>query len=89
MFTQFKEISKLSNIIDCVLGMLSWKGKNYFVGDVYVKLDCIQGVKDVLQMLDHAQTLTQMHRCSGVILMGGFNARHQLWNDVCINSYGK
>ena len=69
--------------------MLSWNGKNYFVGNVYVKLDCLQGVKDMLQMLDHTQTLSQIHRCSGVILMGDFNARHQLWNDNCINSYGK
>ena len=89
IFTQFKEISKLSNTIDSVWGMLSWNGKNYFVGNVYVKLDCLQGVKDMLQMLVHAQTLSQIHRCSGVILMGDFNARHQLWNDNCINSHGK
>ena len=89
MFTQFKEISKLPNIIDSVWGMLSWNGRNYFVGNVYVKLDCIQGVQDVLQMLDQAQALSQMHRRSRVILMGDFNARHQLWNDTCINSYGK
>ena len=90
MFTQFREISELSKIIDSVWGMLSWNGKkNYFVGNFYVKLDCMQGIKDVLHMLDHAQTLSQMHRCSGVILMGDFNARHQLWNDTCINSYGK
>ena len=70
MFTQFKKISKLSNIIDSVWGILSWNGKNYFVGNVYVKLDCIQGVKDVLQILNQAQALSQMHQCSGVILMG-------------------
>ena len=88
MFTQCKEISKLSNIIDSVLGILSWNGKNYFVGNVYVKLDCIQGIKDVLQMLNQAQALSQMYQCSGFILVGDFNTCHKLWNDTCINSYG-
>ena len=89
MFTQLTELSLLSSIIDSVWGMLSWNGKNYIIGNIYLKLDCIQGVKDMLRMLDHAQTLNKLHKCCGIILMGDLNARHQLWNDTTINNYGK
>ena len=89
MFTQFTEISLMSKNIDTVWGMLSWKGKRYMIGNVYLKLDYIAGVKEFLSMLDKAYELGSRHKCSGVIAMGDFNARHIIWNDSTINKYGK
>ena len=89
MFTQLPELSKMSSGIDSVWGMLSWNGKRYIIGNVYLKLDYLSGVKDFLKMLDCAHNLSRHHRCAGVIAMGDFNARHYIWNDNVVNKYGK
>jgi hypothetical protein len=83
MFTQLTEIS------NTVWGLLSWNGKKYLVGNVYLKLEYISGVKEFLSMLDRANDLSRYHRCAGVIAMGDFNARHVIWNDTVVNKYGK
>ena len=89
MFTQFSEISLMSKNIDTVWGMLSWGGKRYIIGNVYLKLDYISGVKEFISMLEKAYELSNKHRCAGVITMGDFNARHIIWNDSVVNKYGK
>ena len=89
MFTQFSEISLMSRNIDTVWGMLSWCGKRYIIGNVYLKQEYISGVKEFISMLDKAYELSNKHKCSGVIAMGDFNARHMIWNDTVINKYGK
>ena len=89
MFTQLSVISELSRNIDSVWGMLSWNGKRYIVGNVYLKLEYLSGVKEMMNMLDKAQELSKHHRCAGVIAMGDFNARHFIWNDTVVNKYGK
>ena len=89
MFTQFSEISLMSRNIDTVWGMLSWSGKRYIIGNVYLKLDYISGVKEFISMLEKAHELSSKHKCSGVIAMGDFNARHLIWNDTTVNKYGK
>lgn len=88
-FTQLTELSKLSKNFDTVWGILRFGGKSYLIGNVYLKLDCLQGVKDLLLMLDKAYNLAKFHKCSGLIVMGDFNARHHIWNDTTINNYGK
>ena len=89
MFTQFEDISKLSRNIDTVWGMLCWGGKRYIIGNVYLKLEYISGVKEFVAMLEKAHEMSKRHKCCGVIAMGDFNARHIIWNDSVINKYGK
>lgn len=89
MFTPLPEISQISSNIDTVWGLLSWNGKNYIVGNVYLKLDYLAGAAEFLKMLQKANDLLKRHRCSGIITMGDFNARHYIWNDTTINKYGK
>ena len=89
MFTQFEDISKLSRNIDTVWGMLCWSGKRYIIGNVYLKLEYISGVKEFVAMLEKAHEMSKRHKCCGVIAMGDFNARHIIWNDSVINKYGK
>ena len=89
MFTQLPSISTISSNIDSVWGMLSWNGKRFIVGNLYLKLEYLSGVKEMLQMLEEAYELSKRHRCAGVIAMGDFNARHFIWNDTIVNSYGK
>lgn len=43
----------------------------------------------MFKMIDKANDLARKHRCSGVILMGDFNARHFIWNDTKVNHYGR
>ena len=71
MFVQFHDISKLSSNIDTVWGMLSWHGKRYIVGNLYLKLDYLSGVKEMLDMLEAAHELiymTDQTKVLGVIL---------------------
>ena len=89
MFTQFCDISKCSKNIDTVWGMLCWSGRRYIIGNVYLKLDYLSGVKEFIGMLDKAFNLGKKHQCSGIITMGDFNARHIIWNDSVNNKYGK
>ena len=89
MFTQFSEISKASTNIDTVWGMLCWSGKRYIIGNAYLKLDYLSGVKEFIAMLGKAYELGKRHLCSGIITMGDFNARHVIWNDTVVNKYGR
>lgn len=89
MFTQLPDISKLSQHIDSVWGLVVLNGAKFIVGNVYLKLDHIAGVTDFLKMLNMAHDAYIQHRCRGVIVMGDFNARHSIWNDTTINKYGK
>ena len=89
MFTQLPVISNISSNIDSVWGMLSWNGKRYIIGNLYLKLDYLSGVKEMLAMLEKAHELSKLHKCAGVITMGDFNARHFIWNDTVVNQYGK
>ena len=88
-FTQLKDISQISKEIDSVWGVLQWGNKRFVIGNVYLKLDYIQGVSEVKKMLVKASNAVSQHKCAGVLLMGDFNARHQLWNDHTENLYGK
>ena len=88
MFTQLPVISHISSNIDSVWGMLSWNGKRYIIGNLYLKLDYLSGVKEMLAMLEKAHELSKLHKCAGVITMGDFNARHFIWNDTVVNNYG-
>jgi hypothetical protein len=89
MFTPLPEISMLSKSIDTVWGILKWQSKSYIIGNVYLKLDYQAGINDYLKMQNKAADLAAIHKCSGVLVMGDFNARHQIWNDISDNKYGK
>ena len=86
--TKIPELSKLSQKIDCVWGVAVINSKRYIVGSVYVKHHYLEGISDVILMLNTAKDMMVKFNACGVILQGDFNARHTAWGDRINNSYG-
>lgn len=82
------QISQLSNNIDTAWGLVCGKSFRYIVGSVYLKLNYKNAVNDLMKMLDEAKCIASRMKAKGVIAIGDFNARNQLW-DTQENSYGK
>ena len=87
--TPLVEISKLSKNIDSAWSIVTGKAFRFIVGSVYLKLNYKDAVKDLLSMLDSAKKLSVQLKAKGVIVLGDYNARHQMWGDTTENSYGK
>ena len=87
--TKLGQISHKFNSIDSCWGLAVLNGARYIIGSVYVKLNAITGVSDILSMLDKAQQLSTNLKSKGVILLGDMNARHQSWGDSTSNDYGR
>ena len=56
-FTPLLEISSLSTNIDTVWGLGVIGGKRYIIGNVYMKLDFENGIKELIKMMDAAEIL--------------------------------
>ena len=87
--TNIPEISKKSKEIDSAWGLVCGKGFRYIVGSVYLKLSYNNAVKDLLLLLKESKVMCHKFGAKGVLLLGDFNARHQLWGDESNNKYGK
>ena len=89
VFSPLPEIGATSRNIDTVWGLLTFQGKRYILGNVYLKLDHDKRIDELNVMLKQAEKLVAKHRASGTMVAGDFNARHQMWNNSTINKYGK
>ena len=87
--TNIPEISQKSKDIDSAWGLVCGKGFRYIVGSVYLKLSYNNAVKDLLLLLKESKVMCHKFGAKGVLLLGDFNARHQLWGDESNNKYGK
>ena len=87
--TKLEQISQKFTNIDACWGLAVLNGTRFVIGSVYVRLNAITGVTDILSMLDKAQQLSTKLKSKGVILLGDMNARHQSWGDSTSNDYGK
>ena len=87
--TKLTSLTDLSKHIDTTWGLAIMNGKRYIVGSVYLKLNYISGIEELLDMLNNAYDLQKRLKVSGVIVCGDFNARHSAWGDHVSNDYGK
>lgn len=75
--------------IDSVWGLGVINNNRYIIGSVYLKLNYTKGIDEIINMLNTAQQMTTKLKAEGVILLGDFNARHQIWGDIVTNQYGR
>ena len=87
--TKISSLSKISKQIDTTWGLAIIRGKRYIIGSIYLKLNYINGVKELMNMLKQAYDLQLKLKASGVLVCGDFNARHSAWGDHTSNEYGK
>ena len=87
--TKLEEISKITQNLDASWGLVIINNKKFIIGSIYVKLNFSQAIKEIIKMLDKADSLQKQLKATGIILAGDFNARHIAWGDKANNSYGK
>ena len=87
--TKLKEISQISTNIDTTWGITVIKNKRFVIGSVYLKHNYINGIQDLINMLNKAKDIKSKLKASGIIVIGDLNARHTLWGDKIIDKYGK
>ena len=87
--TNLPELSTKYKNVDSCWGLVVINGTRYIMGNVYVKLNAITGISDVISMLNKAHQLNSKLKSKGVILIGDMNARHPSWGDSTMNAYGK
>ena len=86
--TPLVEISKTSNELDTACGLICGGSFRYIVGSVFLKLSYRNAVQDIMNMMKTAEDLANKHKAKGIMVMGVFNARNNLW-DTQENIYGK
>ena len=87
--TKLSEVSKMSTNIDTAWGVAVLNNKRFIVGSVYLKLNYINGIKELINMLNKCHEIKNKIKASGIIVMGDLNARHSLWGDKKDCPYGK
>lgn len=87
--TKLKELNKLSKNIDTSWGIAVLHNKRFIIGSVYLKLNYIDGIQEMITMLNKANELRLKIKATGVIVVGDLNARHTAWGDSVNNAYGK
>ena len=86
--TKLEEINEISKEIDASWGLAVVNRTRYIMGSVYVKDNYPNAINDVIKMLDKAHSLIRKLKAVGIILSGGFNARHTSWGYHKPDSYG-
>ena len=87
--TKLEEISSNYKHIDSCWGLVVINNSRYIIGNIYVKLGDVNGITNLISMLEKAQQMTGKLKSQGVILTGDMNARHQFWGDSTANEYGR
>ena len=87
--TKIEEISRNCKNIDSCWGLVVLNGARFILGSVYVKRGVKTGISDVISMLDIAHHLCSKLKAKGVILLGDFNARNQIWGDHTSDENGR
>ena len=87
--TKLQELNRLSRNIDTSWGIAVIHNKRFIVGSVYLKLNYIEGIQEMITMLTRANDLRLRIKATGVIVVGDLNARHTSWGDHMNNAYGK
>ena len=88
-FTKLKQLNQISKNIDTSWGVAIMHNKRYIVGSVYMKLNYLQGIQEIISMLNKAHEMKDKLRACGIILTGDLNARHISWGDSTNNAYGQ
>jgi hypothetical protein len=66
-FTKLKELNQLSKNIDTSWGVVVVQNKRYILGSVYMKLNYLDGIQEITNMLNKAHNIKGKLRASGVI----------------------
>jgi len=74
--TKLNTLCNKTKNIDSVWGLGVIKNHRYIIGSVYVKLDYLQGIEEIISILNSAHQMIDQLKAQGVILVGDFNARH-------------
>ena len=83
------EIGMHSNQIDSAWALVELGSIKVIIGSLYVKLNYIHAIQEAYNLIFKANELCSKLHADGVIALGDFNARHHLWGDHQINSYGQ
>ena len=86
--TKLKELNQISKNIDTSWGITVIDNKRLIIGSIYLKLHYLDGIQEMITMLNKANDIKLKLKATGVILIGDLNARHTSWGDSMNNAYG-
>ena len=68
--TSLDSISEMSRNIDTVWALCVFNNRRIIVGTAYLKLGYVNGVKELISMIDKAKTMSSTLRAYGIIVLG-------------------
>ena len=87
--TKLTELNQLSKNIDSAWAVTVIHNKRLIIGSIYLKLNYLEGIQEMITMLTKAQELQLKLKATGIILTGDLNTRHIAWGDSISNTYGR